>query len=153
MMFFNFLNFILFFWNFLNQVRSERTLNQFFSPLSRPILAWNIAGMVFFIYLFYFYTIFLKFSKPGWVGTDSKSEIFLFFLIVSLPVPFWLEIKLEWFFLTLVRTLNQFLIFILFFGNFLTLVRLERTRKDFFFFFFSFSASPFAFWLEIMSEW
>ena len=96
MMFFIFWIFILFFWNFLNRVRLERTRNNFFFltlGLSRTFLAWNKVRMMFFNVL-NFYTIFLKFSKPGWVGMDSERNFV--FLFSVFPVPFWLQIKSEW---------------------------------------------------------
>jgi len=41
-----------------------------------------------------FYTIFLKFSKPGWVGMDLEQIFFSHSL--PFPVPFSVEIKPEW---------------------------------------------------------
>ena len=49
--------------------------------LSHPVSARNKVEMMSFHYLC-FYTILLKFSKPGWVGMGS--ERFFFFLILGL---------------------------------------------------------------------
>ena len=57
----------------------ERTQNDFFFLLildhSHSVLAGNKARMMFLNFL-NFYTLFLKFSKSGWVGTDSESNLF-----------------------------------------------------------------------------
>ena len=116
--------FILFFWNFLNRVGLERTRNQICFSLIHGLLlliqARNKVGMMFSNFL-NFYTIFLKISKLGWVGTDSERK-FLFSFSTFL-VPFWVEIKLEWCFLI-------FWIFYYFFWTFLDRVGLERTRNE-----------------------
>ena len=49
--------------------------------LSHPVSARNKVEMMSFHYLC-FYTILLKFSKPGWVGMGSKRSFF--FLILGL---------------------------------------------------------------------
>ena len=91
--------------------------------LSRPVLARNKVGMMFFNFL-NFYTFFFKFSKPGWVGMDSEQNFV--FPFSAFPVPFWQEIKSEWCFLI-------FWIFVLFFWNYRNQVESEWTRNDFIF--------------------
>ena len=65
-----------------------------------------------------FYTIFLKFSKPGWVGMDSKRK--MFFPIVCLSRPILARNKAR----------MMFLIFILFFWNLQNWVWLERNQNE-----------------------
>ena len=92
--------------------------------LSRPILAWKEAIMMFFNF-FNFFAIFLQFPIPGRVGMD-QNENFFFLTFLASPAPFWLEKKPCWCFLI-------FLIFLLFFWNSLFRVGLEWIRTRIFF--------------------
>ena len=69
--------------------------------------------------------------------TVPKTKIFLFSFWAS-PNPVWLEVKLEWPFLT-------FWFFLLFFKNVLVMLQNE--------FFFPFLACPSSIWLEMKLEW
>ena len=79
MVFFNFLNFLLFFWNFLFLVRHERNrtliLFSLFLSLFHPTLAWNEALIVFFNFL-NFFAIFLEFSITRRVETKRNYNFY-----------------------------------------------------------------------------
>ena len=64
-----------------------------------------------------FFAIFLEFSITRWVGT-KRNDIFYFLYFSTFFNLFWLEMKLQWYFLI-------FLNFLIFFWNFLLPVRLE----------------------------
>ena len=76
--------------------------------LSHLVSARNKVEMMSFNYLS-FYTIFLKFSKPGCVGMGLKC--LFFFSFSGSPVPFWLGIKLEWCFFGFLNFYTIFLKF------------------------------------------
>ena len=108
----NFLNFSAIFFNFLLRVGQEHIgtiffLFSLFHSLSQPIFAWKGAMMVFSNFL-NFFAIFLEFSFSGRVETH-RNEFRYFLSFSAFPVLFWLEKKLWW----------CFLIFLLFFWNFL----------------------------------
>ena len=79
-------------WNLSDQL----FLFSLFLGLSYPILAWKEAMMVFYNFL-NFSAIFLKFSIPSRVENHRNDFFFLSFSAV--PIFFWLEKKLWWFFL------------------------------------------------------
>ena len=97
--------------------RNEMERKFLFSPflgLVHLILAWNKATMVFFNFLDFF-LIFLQFSITRRVGT-KRNDNFYFPSFSAFFNLFWLEMKLQ----------RYFLIFWIFYWNFLLRVRLER---------------------------
>ena len=110
-MFFNFLNFLgFFFWNFQARVGQERNsgLNFFslFLDLSQPSLDRNNAGMIFYNFL-NFFAIFFGISSLRRVRTEFGTKIFIF-SSSSYLISFWLKIMPERGFLNF---LNFFAIF------------------------------------------
>ena len=99
--FFNFLNFFLFFQNFLLRVGQERNGTIIFISLFRihfqPILARNEFILVFFNFL-NFFVIFLEFSVTPWVGM-KRNDNFYFFSFPSFSNLFWFEMISYWYFL------------------------------------------------------
>ena len=109
--------------------------------LSHPILARNKAGMMFFNFL-NFYTIFLKFSKPGWVGMDSEQNFFFLILSISRPI------------LARNKAGMMFLYFLTFYTIFLKISKPGWLRTDLEWnFVVPFSAFLVPFWQEIKLEW
>ena len=85
--FFNFCIFLIFFWNSLFRAELEWIRTRiFFSHilnLSRLVLAWKEAIMMFFSFL-NFFAIFLEYPIPGRVGLDQNEN---FFFSHSQPLP------------------------------------------------------------------
>ena len=91
MVFFDFLTFFLFFWNFLLPVDLERNDNFYFLFLSlfQPVLAWNATTIVFFNFLTFF-AISLQFSITCRVGTERNDNTY-FLSFSAFPYEFWLD--------------------------------------------------------------
>ena len=120
-MFFNFLNFFLFFFGILHFESGTNWLErEFFFSLFlcyyRPILGWKEAIMMIFNFL-NFFPLFFEFPIPGRVGIDRNNN---FFFSHSQPVPSRFGLK---------RSHNDvfinFLFFLLFFWNSIFRVGLE----------------------------
>ena len=130
MAFFNFLNFLVFFWNFLLRVGQERNGRIIFIfSISHPFkiyygLKWSHNGI--FKFFLIFFVIFLEFSIRHRVGT-KRNDNFLFslFPILFQPILAWNEFIMVFF---------NFFNFFLFFWNFLLRVRYERNGRIIFIF-------------------
>ena len=75
-----FLNFFLFFWNFLLRIGQERNgtiiFNSLFLLRFQPIFARNVFVLVFFNFL-YVFVIFLEFSITHRVGTKQNDNFYI----------------------------------------------------------------------------
>ena len=132
--------------------RNETELYFLFSiffSLLHPILAWNETIMVIFHFL-NFFAIFLEFSITRRVGTErngtEQNNNFYFLPLSALSNLFWPEIKPYWHFLI-------FLIYLLFFSNFLLRARRVGTEQNDNFYFLPLSALSNLFWLKIKPLW
>ena len=90
-----FLNFLLFFWNFLLPVRSEgngKTIFIFlFLGIFQPILAWNEPTMVCFYFFYFFFSFFgILYFPSSRNGTESQF-LFSLFLLLLQPILAWKE--------------------------------------------------------------
>ena len=143
MVFLKFLNFLLFFWNFLFLVEQgrNRTLIFFFS-LSQPFpsylgLKWSHNCIFWFFWIFFsFFGIFYYQSDRK--GTEWQ---FLFFLFLGIfqPISAWNEATMVFFY---------FFYFFSLFLEFYISRRVRTERKDNFCFL-SFSSFSNLFWLEM----
>ena len=119
------------------QFGTKRNNNFYFLSLSllQPILAWNHAIMVFFIFL-NFYATFLEFSITHRVGTERNDNFYLLSLVDLF------HLILAWNEVTMV--------FSLFFSLFLEFYVSRRvgTERKYNFYFRSFSSFCKLFWLE-----
>ena len=92
---FNFLNVFAIFLEFSISSRVGTKRNDTFifslSRLYQPILAWNVAIMVFFNFL-NFFAIFLEFSILRLVGTE-RNDNYYFLSFSAFSNLFWLEMK------------------------------------------------------------
>ena len=95
MVFFDFLIFVLFFWNFLLRVGWERNgTSIFIFSISRPFptyfgLKWSHNSIFWF---FDFSSLFLEFSITRWVET-KRNDNFYFLSLSAFSNLFWLEKK------------------------------------------------------------
>ena len=119
------------------QVGTKRNNNFYFLSLSlfQPILAWNYAVMVFFIFL-NFYATFFVFSITHRVGTEQNDN-FYFLSLVDL-----FHLILAWNEATMVF----FLLFSLFLEFYIS--RRVGTERKYNFYFRSFTSFSNLFWLE-----
>ena len=94
MVFFNFLNFFLFFWKFsipgLVGMEFEKNFFSLFLGVSQPVLDRNIAEMTFF-----FFAILFGISWPGSSWNGIRKEIFFFLSFSAYLCPVWIEILPE----------------------------------------------------------
>ena len=121
---------MLFFWNFLLRIGQERngTIIFIFS-LSQPLptyfgVEWGSNVIFFLIFLLFCFGIFCYTS--GRNGTERNGN-FYFLSFPAFSSLLWLKMKPQWYFLI-------FLIFLLFFWNFLLRVGLERNGTIIFIF-------------------
>ena len=104
MVFFNFLNFLLFFSNFLLRIGQERNVTIIFIfSLSQPLLTyfglkWGSNGifLIFWIFLLFFFGIF--YYTSGTNGTEQNDN-FCFLSFPAFSSLFWLKMKPQWYFL------------------------------------------------------
>ena len=123
MVYFNFLNFIAFFWEFwiTRRVGIKRNDNFYclLLLLFQPIFAWKEAITVFFNSLLFFWNFLLR-------VVEERNRTIIFISTFSRPFPTYFGLKL---------TQNDyFFIFLLFFWNFLLRVGLERSGTIIFIF-------------------
>ena len=143
-----FLNFFLFFWNFLLRVRLERnrTIVFIFSISQRfpLILAWNEATIVFYNFL-NFFAICMEFSITHWVGTKRNHNLyFCLFLGHFRPIFAWKEATTVFFLI--------FCIFIAIFYEF-SITHQVGTKRNDNFYFPRFSVYTNELWLERKPQW
>ena len=137
MVFLNFLNFFLFFWNFLFPVGKERNRAIIFIfSLSQPFptyfgLEWSHNGIFQF---FEFFSIFLEFSLARREET-KQSDNFYFLSFSAFSNIFWLGMKSQWYF-------SISWIFLEF-----SLTHREGTKQNDSFYFLTFSVFSNIFWL------
>ena len=146
MMFFNFLNLILCFWNFFDRVGLERTWNEIFFlllilGLSHSVLSRIKVGMLFFSFL-NFYTIFFLIFWTGLVLERNWNEIFFLILSLSHRDLAWNKVGMMF---------SNFLNFYTIFWKFSKPGWVGMVSE--WNFFFSFSTFVVPFWLDIKPEW
>ena len=135
--------FLLFFWNFLLRVGEEhiRTIFFLFSlflGLSKPILDWKEAKMVFSNFLNFFPIFFLIYYYRS-VGTHRND---VFYFLSSWPFPTYFGLKRSYDSVFKVFKLFCYFFEIFYYGS------ARSTRNDFFFYFLSFSGFCILFWLK-----